>query len=157
MVRTNYANYIPPVTGRKFSMTQNADGTISLTDVTQYTQVGDIWGAGDANVFGKAINDNAENIETRALKSIIKTAILTASGWVGNVAPYTQTVAVSGITANTNGVIDFEHAGVLETEKQRKKAWNCVNLFENGNGTIKFTCLERLPEIDLPLEIMVLG
>lgn len=138
-------------------MTQNTDGTVSLTDVTQYTQEGDIWGAGDANTFGQAINDNAENIETRAPKSVIKTATLTAAGWSGNAAPYTQTLTVAGIIANTNGFIDFVHAGVLDAEKQRKKAWNCVSLFENGNGTIKFTCLERLPEIDLPLQIMVLG
>lgn len=157
MVRTNYANYIPPATGRRFAMTQNADGTVSLTDVTQYTQVGDVWGAGDANNFGQAINDNAENIETRALKSAIKTATLTASGWSGNTAPYTQTVAVDGIKANTNALIEYEHASALDTETARARAWGYIDYFTQANGTITAHCLKRLPVVDLPVALVVLG
>lgn len=138
-------------------MTNNADGTVSLTDVTQYTQTGDVWGAGDANNFGAAINQNATDITTKADKTKKVSVALPASGWVGNAAPYTQTVSVEGMTANTHAGADFEHANALETEKARIKAWSYINFFTQGDGTVTAHCLERLPTTDLTLVLAILG
>lgn len=43
-------------TRRKYNMITNDDGTVSLEDVTDYTQVGDSFGAGDINVTNNMIN-----------------------------------------------------------------------------------------------------
>ena len=47
---------------RKYRQVTNADGTISLEDVTVYLQEGDIFGASDINQTNEAIN----NISTSA-------------------------------------------------------------------------------------------
>lgn len=42
---------------RKYRMINNADGTISLEDVTEYSQNGDNFGASDINITNKTVNE----------------------------------------------------------------------------------------------------
>lgn len=52
---------------RKFTITDNGDGTYSLEDVTEYTQTGSDFGAGQINATNQAVNescDKANVIET---------------------------------------------------------------------------------------------
>lgn len=42
---------------RRFNMIQNADGTFSFEDVTEYSQVGDSFGAADINTTNKKVNE----------------------------------------------------------------------------------------------------
>ena len=42
---------------RKYTMVNNGDGTVSFTDQTQYTQVGDTYGAAEINNMSAAINE----------------------------------------------------------------------------------------------------
>lgn len=54
-LRTDYKDDI--LTGsRKYRMTVNPDGTVSFTDETEYTQVGDTWGASELNAQNEIIN-----------------------------------------------------------------------------------------------------
>ena len=41
---------------RKYTMIQNQDGSVSFTDVTQYTQRGDSYGAAQINQQNTAVN-----------------------------------------------------------------------------------------------------
>lgn len=50
-----YENYVPPASGKAYQITASPDGTSKITDVTQYLQTGDPWGAGDANAVWNAI------------------------------------------------------------------------------------------------------
>ena len=55
-LKTDYKNDI--FSGkRKYHMTNNDDGTISLDDVTTYVQEGDILSADDVNATNKAVNE----------------------------------------------------------------------------------------------------
>ena len=45
---------------RRYRMTENPDGTISLEDVTSYTQVGSTYGAAQVNAANTAINAAAD-------------------------------------------------------------------------------------------------
>ena len=55
-LKTNYKEDV--FTGnRKYQMTTNGDGTVSFTDVTEYSQVGDTFGAADINATNAAINN----------------------------------------------------------------------------------------------------
>ena len=47
---------------RKYTLTENDDGTISLDDVTEYETVGDIYGATEVNASNTAINQNTDDI-----------------------------------------------------------------------------------------------
>ena len=69
---------------RKFTLIQNEDHTVSLEDVTEYTQKGDAFGAMELDAIGEEFN--------RAIETVLVT--LTVSGWTGTAAPYIQTVSV---------------------------------------------------------------
>lgn len=55
-LRTDYKDDILPAEGRKYSLISNPDGTTSIADVTQYTQVGDNYGAADINLLNSIVN-----------------------------------------------------------------------------------------------------
>lgn len=42
---------------RKYTMVNNGDGTVSFVDQTQYTQVGDYYGAAEINEQNQVINE----------------------------------------------------------------------------------------------------
>ena len=42
---------------RKYTMVNNGDGTVSFVDETQYTQVGDTYGASEINEQNTVINE----------------------------------------------------------------------------------------------------
>lgn len=54
-LKTDYKNDVY-LGNRKYTMVTNDDGTISLVDVTTYTEEGDDFGADDINTTNKAIN-----------------------------------------------------------------------------------------------------
>ena len=59
-LKTNYKDDILDTsanTQRKYRIVNNADGTISLEDVTVYTQNGDSFGAADINKTNQAVLD----------------------------------------------------------------------------------------------------
>lgn len=45
---------------RKYIMADNGDNTVSFTDVTVYSQVGDTYGASEINTQNDAINNMSE-------------------------------------------------------------------------------------------------
>ena len=49
---------------RKYRVTQNADGTISLDDVTNYAQQGDIFTSNDINTTNTEVNKNSQGLVT---------------------------------------------------------------------------------------------
>lgn len=49
-------------TQRKYQMIQNDDGTVSFVDVTEYSQVGDSFGAADINATNEAVSDLNTNL-----------------------------------------------------------------------------------------------
>lgn len=55
-LKTDYKNDV--FSGqRKYTMTDNGDNTVSFTDVTTYSQVGDNFGASDINAANTAVNN----------------------------------------------------------------------------------------------------
>lgn len=48
---------------RRFNLIQNDDGTYSLEDVTEYTQTGSDFGAGQMNATNQAVNDSCDKAD----------------------------------------------------------------------------------------------
>lgn len=51
---------------KKYTLTPNGDGTYSIEDVTNYTQVGDNFSASDINSTNAAVNKNTDDNKTMA-------------------------------------------------------------------------------------------
>ena len=125
---------------RKYNLINNSDGTVSMTDATEYTQQGDAFGAKELNEIGAEVN------KIQAMKNIV----LTASGW-SSTAPYTQTVEIDGITESDLPVplLDVSGAESLSEEKAMKKQFGWISYYDTDDGSITFTAKYRKPTMDL--------
>ena len=86
-------------------------------------------------------------------------ASLPASGWSGGSAPYTQTIAVPGVSGSGSCT---PHVGLLladdmDTALKQIEAFSFVSQGKTGAGVITFTCLEYKPEVTIDLQVEVHG
>lgn len=73
---------------------------------------------------------------------------LTAAGW-SDTAPYTQTVSVSGMTAERNFLPPFvEPTGTQSTDEANQEALACISGGETSDGSVTFWCYDEKPAID---------
>lgn len=59
-LKTNYKDDVLDTSknvNRRYVLTNNSDNTVSLTDVTSYSQEGDTFGAGDINATNQKVNE----------------------------------------------------------------------------------------------------
>lgn len=148
---------------RKYQMIENDDGTISLDDVTDYVEEGDVFSSHDINTTNKAVNDADEKIETNAKETERQIAGLKAQriikvpaqNWSQSI-PYSQKIAVAGITSKDSPAIGGPWMGDLpsaEIAKNRKKAFGYVDRAESGEGTITLYCYGSRPAVDFAIMI----
>lgn len=138
-LKTDYKDAVLDImqnTLRKFSQTDNDDGTISLTDETVYSQKGDAFAAIDINNTNKAIEEIRE----------VRTASVPSSGWSSS-APYTQTIEVEGITEDDEPTISLYLAGSPSSEnvKAMNKAYGMLDRAVTAEGTITLYCYNKKP------------
>lgn len=56
-LKTDYKDYIPPESGKRYIITTDSQGYSTIQDATEYTQEGDTFGANDINATNGAINN----------------------------------------------------------------------------------------------------
>lgn len=83
----------------------------------------------------------------------VKEATITATGWQGSSAPYTQAVTVFEMAADHNPIITPVYSTVNATAVNQKEAWNLIGKAITGEGVITFTCFGDKPTIDIPIKI----
>ena len=86
---------------------------------------------------------------------IDKTCTFTADGW-SDVIPYTQTVAVEGITESLNPRIDIIISDNVVTGKKEEMAFSYVTKVTTGDGILTAYCYETKPDVDLNIMIEVI-
>lgn len=97
--------------------------------------------------------DNA--LGEKANSSVAIYTTLLASAWAGVNAPFTQELAVEGLTASQNGVIDVAHdATTLQREIAREATLSVVG---QADGTLTIAADGELPTSDIPVYIILLG
>lgn len=87
------------------------------------------------------------------------TMTLPADSWVleNEEGPYTQQISLSGILSKDVPIIDINMAGIntKDAVAELKNNWALVDNYEIiSNDTIKFSCWEEPPAIDLPLKLI---
>lgn len=138
MLKTDYQDDM--FTGsRKYSMVTNEDKTISLIDMTEYTQEGDQFGSNDINTTNREVNRLGNMV----------TVSLPAARWSSE-APYSLKVAVSGIKG-TDVVKVFPYTPrELDSAsvKLRRKLTGMLTDVESEDGYAVFYCGEKKPTAD---------
>ena len=56
-LKTDYKDYIPPESGKRYIITTDSQGYSTIQDATEYTQEWDTFGANDINTTNNTINN----------------------------------------------------------------------------------------------------
>lgn len=91
----------------------------------------------------------------KADHSVMVSATLLASAWAGVDAPYTQELSVEGLLENTNGIINVAHNATITERDVAREAMLAVSGQENGKLTIAAD--GEMPEVDIPVYIILIG
>lgn len=84
----------------------------------------------------------------------IFTVNVPASGWSAS-APHTQTVSVSGILVTDTPHYSVVYSNNTVTALAEKEAFSMIDDLDTANGSVKFTCFEEKPEVDLTIQLEV--
>ena len=90
-------------------------------------------------------------IDEKAIK-YTASGTLTAEGWTGTEAPYSQQITVSGITSDDEPNYDVVLSGTYETDVAREADWANVYRLVTSTDTLTFYA-HSIPEVDLPFHI----
>ena len=90
-------------------------------------------------------------IETTKSKTV--SATLFASNWTGASAPYTYTLAVTGVTASSNGSLRIAQS----TTDEQFTAWGAAQprVTAQAAGTLTVKAAGTVPTIDIPVEVLI--
>ena len=83
------------------------------------------------------------------------TVTLTVNGWVGNDAPYTQTVNVTGVLSTDQAIVDLSVSSTVATGLDEIDDWALISKIETGAGTMTFTCYEDKPTTELTANVHI--
>ena len=93
------------------------------------------------------------SIELSREMATIYTVSVPVSGWSTS-APYTQSVAVPGLTANDTPIIDLDMSEATEeTATDLGDAFVKIGRAVTGNGTLTLYCYTEAPTVDISLRI----
>lgn len=81
--------------------------------------------------------------------------VLTANGWIGDSAPYKQTVDIEGILGTDRPHYGPVYSESTETAFAEREAFAMVDDLDTADGSVTFTCFEDKPEVNLTIQMEV--
>lgn len=111
------------------------------------------------NEDDQAANKGYVDSACEAVKSYAKTTAvqvtLPAAGWVGDSAPFNQTVTVDGLTDERRAMVYPEYGNDTEENLAMREACACVSYAKRDGSNITITCLEDKPAVDITVTVEV--
>lgn len=144
----NVQSGIPDPTENDHAVNKKYADTIKTEAATSIKKVSD-----DASTAVKTAEKNAKDYTDS--KHLNPKVTLTAGGWVGESAPYTQTVAVENILSTDEPHFAVMYSGDQATKQAQKEAFALVDDLDTADGSVTFTCFEEKPEIELLIQMEV--
>ena len=127
-LKTDYKDYIPPKSGKRYIITTDSQGYSTIQDATEYTQEGDTFGANDINTTNNTIN----NLTAADVGAVSQTVyeLTPQNGWTaasaasachlivtGKLAALTARLRAPSTTINSNNSLIFNlPSGVIPTK-----------------------------------------
>lgn len=97
----------------------------------------------------------AEGITTIAVTSANYVGTLYVDNWVGETAPYTQSVTIENITSDISPIIDLIVSDDVTVGKEELAQWNYISKAETSDNTITFKCYDNKPSVELNFKVKV--
>jgi len=92
----------------------------------------------------------------KAQASVSVSVTLLASAWSGVDSPFTQVIAVDGLKdANQNGTISVAQSATFDQRQAARMADLCVT--GQAAGSLTISADNEMPDIDIPVTIVLLG
>lgn len=114
-------------------------------DIATDTVAGLVKGGGNVTVD----EDGKMNVDLSDIDKLknIRTATITTA-WTGETAPHTQDIAVAGMTADDNPIVD-----IVPTTQEQIDAWGSISKIVTGADKITVTCFGDKPTVSIPILI----
>ena len=104
----------------------------------------------------KADTTTAHGIDTKAT-TVTYTATLLSTGWTGAEAPYSQTIAVVGMTATDNPVVDVDLSGAVDYAGEQVILTDWGQVYRIVTGTNQITVYanaETVGDVEMMLKVV---
>lgn len=152
-LKTDYKDYVYLDENKKYKMINNPDDTVSFQDVTDYSIIGDEFGANDINATNQKINEIGNKTILTSLSDIDLSEFTTLDAIVTAV-PNGKTLRLylSDDNASTlygtsggRGNLPTNIAGILTVQKNSENNWIYItyktnlSVFENDKAGIFYT------------------
>lgn len=132
---------------RKYAMTSNGDGTVSLVDQTEYSQEGDTYSATDINAQNIAINLNTE--KNRSTSFTLAAASWGSSQTVNGRTVYVQTISVTEISEPHPEWGLLSATGAIPSEAEEEAFGTLVALTVDATENEMKVYASETPAIDI--------
>lgn len=141
-----------------------AGATITITDVTETTTVDIVNGTTPhidettKNWFIGEIDTGvlAEAVATVVTSAIVYNGTLTTDGWISDTVPYTQEVAINGISESSRPYLYLSYStDDADTILEEQKQWGYITRAITSDNIITFYCYKDKPTIALNFEAEV--
>lgn len=124
----------------------------------EYTQNYNLKKPGQEDFYNvEDFNENADIIDQKLKEIEDKTQHINVTldtSWLGSAAPYSNSVAVTGILETDTPIIDVVMSGTYSTDEARIEAWGYIYRAVTANSSMTFYATEK-PSVELPIQIKV--
>lgn len=97
----------------------------------------------------------AEGITTVTTSAVVYTSKLLSDAWVGETAPFTQVINISGITETARPILYPVLSDDVTIGLEEQKQWGYITRAVTDTDTITFSCYKTKPTIDINFEAEV--